>query len=106
VVAIVAAAKEPPLRTGLIDRFLVAVEQQGIDAWVVINKIDRASEQETRPRVAVYETIGYPVLFTSVVTGQGVAELKERLRAKTVLLVGHSGVGKSSLMNALLPESA
>jgi ribosome biogenesis GTPase len=100
---VVVATLEPPLRTGLIDRYQVAAERQGMDLLLVVNKCDRGGRDEAEARVRVYADMSYPVLFTSAKTGEGVAALAERLRDKTSLLVGHSGVGKSSLVNAIEP---
>ncbi len=100
---IVAATQDPPLRLGLIDRYQVAAERQGMDPIIVVNKCDRGPRDEVEEKVRLYREIGYPVLFTSATTGEGVEALAERLRGKTSLLVGHSGVGKSSLVNAIEP---
>ena len=100
---IVAAAKKPPLRTGLIDRFLVTAERQDMLPLIVINKCDLGSRETLVERMRVYGTMGYEVVFTSAKTGDGVEQLLSLLQNGTSLLVGHSGVGKSSLMNRLDP---
>ncbi len=106
VLVVVAATKDPPLRVGLIDRFLIAAESRGMDALLVVNKCDEGDDAAVAEAVLVYREMGYPVMLTSARTGQGVLELAAVLAAKTALFVGHSGVGKSSLMNALLPGLA
>jgi len=103
---IVVAAPLPALDLGLIDRYLVAAELTGIPPVLLINKIDLLDDElmdYMRGRVAVYEEIGYPVLFASTYQEQGLEALKERLKDRTSIFVGQSGVGKSSLINALLP---
>ena len=101
---IVVASKNPPLRTGLIDRFLVAAERQDMDPVVVINKCDEGRTEALLDQVGVYERMGYTLLFTSAKTGEGLEALAAALKDCTSLLVGHSGVGKSSLMNRLDPN--
>lgn len=96
------AVAEPAPRLRMVDRFLVLAEANRIDALVVVNKIDRAGAPE-RSIFEVYRSVGYPVLFTSVTTGAGVPELEDRLCGRTSVLAGPSGVGKSSLLNAIEP---
>lgn len=99
----VSAAKNPPLRAGLIDRFQVAAEHRGMQFSIVVNKCDRGPSDRLRERMAVYERLGYPVVFTSAKTSFGVERLATLLKDRTSVLIGHSGVGKSSLLNALDP---
>lgn len=101
---IVVATKDPPLREGLIDRFLVVAERNDMDGVIVVNKIDRGDREEVETRLAPYRAMGYPVLFASARDGAGIAELEAQLSGKTSLFVGHSGVGKSSLLNAIDPN--
>ena len=108
-VVVVAAAKQPPLRTRLLDRYLVAIEHGGADALVAINKVDlldAAAREELEARLAPYRALGLLVLTCSSTEGTGVADLRAALRGETAVLVGQSGVGKSSLLNALEPERA
>ena len=103
---LVVAAPLPALDLGLIDRYLVAAELTGIPPVLLINKIDLLDDELLdfmRDRVAVYSEIGYPVLFASTYQEQGLTVLKERLKDHTSIFVGQSGVGKSSLINALMP---
>ena len=92
----------PELKTRLLDRFLVIAEQQGIQPVIVMNKADlrEAHEQVWRKP---YESIGYPILSVSASTGEGVNELSQALQGKISAFVGPSGVGKSSLINRILP---
>lgn len=95
------AQPEPHLR--MLDRFLIVAEQQGIPSVIVANKIDLASP-EVLKKFEIYPALGYPVIYTSASTGEGVAELREQLTGKISALAGPSGVGKSSLLNAIQPE--
>ncbi len=103
VLVVVAATKDPPLRVGLIDRFLVSAESRGMDALIVVNKCDEGDDAAVEDATRVYAEMGYVVMRTSATTGAGIDALKEALAGKTALFVGHSGVGKTSLTNALLP---
>lgn len=101
---VVVAAKQPDLSPGLIDRFLVAIEGRGIDAGLAVNKIDLDPDGTRGSAVSGYRAIGYPVVEVSSATGAGLEELRELLRGRTTTMLGHSGVGKSSLANALDPS--
>lgn len=102
VVVVLAVAKPEP-NEKMLDRFLVIAESNGIAARIVINKVDLASERGARTRFATYESLGYPMHYTSTVTGGGLPDLHEALKGRISALTGPSGVGKSSLMNALYP---
>lgn len=99
----------PVTSLGFIDRFLVTAEAYSIPARIIINKTDLLVEQEDLELLhdfkELYEGIGYPCLETSVIKHIGTDEFALLLKGKTTLLSGHSGVGKSSLINTLLPES-
>ncbi len=99
----VCAATEPPFRPGLVDRMLVAAGAGGMAAMVVLNKCDLGMPDEVLEWVARYEALGYGVALVSATDGRGIAELSSRLREHTSVLVGHSGVGKSTLVRALVP---
>lgn len=104
---LVFSVAEPSLSWQLLDKFLVHVEHAGLDAVICLTKADLASaeEQAQLERTKhMYETIGYPVMETSVLTGVGIGELEEAIRGRAAVLAGQSGVGKSSLINALVPS--
>jgi len=90
----------------LIDRYLVAASLQGLDAVILLNKtdlIDPSNQQEIASLLSVYEDIGYRTLKSSTKTEEGLIELKGTLANHTSVFVGQSGVGKTSLINSLLP---
>jgi len=103
---LIATLKEPRTSQGFIDRFLVASEMYHVPPVIVFNKFDLYKQKEL-DRYAqwkeMYETIGYRVLLVSAMKNEGFEEFKERLKNKTTLLSGHSGVGKSSLLNIIFP---
>ncbi len=100
---IVFAAARPEPKLGMLDRFLVIAEKQDIPPLIVVNKIDLTGLPAARETFGLYEDIGYPVLYTSAVTREGLDALKAALRGKISVLVGPSGVGKTSLLNAIQP---
>jgi ribosome biogenesis GTPase len=106
-VLLVTSVREPKFRPGIVDRFLVAASSQGLSAFLVINKTDlAASEQLARELVghrSLYEGVGVRTLLTSAVTGSGLDDLASFLSEGRTVLVGHSGVGKSTLLNRLDP---
>jgi ribosome biogenesis GTPase len=88
----------------LLDRYLVSAEAEGLPALIVINKRDLAWKNPNLDQeIEIYRRIGYPVLMVSTVTGEGIEELKEALQGKLSVFVGKSGVGKTSLLNAIQP---
>ena len=95
------ARPEPHLR--MLDRYLVIAEKQGIPALIVANKIDLVGEDRAREFFGHYPGIGYPVIYTSSKEGSGLDELREQLKGHLSGLAGPSGVGKSSLLNAIQP---
>jgi ribosome biogenesis GTPase len=96
----------PPFRPRFVDRLIVAAESGGVTPLVVLNKCDLPCPADIEERLSRYAGMGYRVHACSALTGQGVAEFSELLRGKTAVLVGHSGVGKSSLVNSLAPDSS
>lgn len=102
-VVFVFACAQPEPRLRMLDRMLVVAEKQAIPALIVANKVDLVSREQAEALFGRYAAIGYPVLYTSAATGEGLAELKERLTGKVSALAGPSGVGKSSLLNAIQP---
>jgi ribosome biogenesis GTPase len=102
-VAIVFAAAKPEPHLRMIDRFLVLAEMNHLGALVVINKSDLVPKSDAIARFAPYVSAGYPVLFTSAVTGEGLDALRAALCHRETALAGPSGAGKSSLLNAIEP---
>ncbi|MGH9632411.1 MAG: ribosome small subunit-dependent GTPase A [Bryobacteraceae bacterium] len=102
-VVLVAAVASPPLRPGLIDRYLVAIEKGGAEPVLCVNKSDLAKPEDLAP-LEGYRAIGVPVVLCSALTGAGLDVLLDVLAGKTCVFTGHSGVGKSSLLNAICPE--
>lgn len=100
---VVASIVHPKLKFGTIDRFLVAGEAAGLDCAVVLTKLDLAKPGSIIRVLEVYRTAGYPVIETCALDGRGIDALREHVRLKTSIFAGHSGVGKSSLLNALEP---
>jgi len=102
---IVAACVSPPLRPGLIDRYLIALERSGVAPILCINKVDLCKStlqrEQLERELAPYLELGVPVLRVSTTAAPGVTQLAQVLRGQTAVLVGHSGVGKSSLLGAL-----
>jgi ribosome biogenesis GTPase len=105
-VLIVSSAAEPRLKPNLIDRMLVAAEQAKIRPIVCINKIDLLDPSLLEPLVGVYSQMGHEVLLLSAVTGFGIPRLGRRLQRRSTAVAGQSGVGKSSLLNAVDPKLA
>ena len=103
----VVVAPRPALNEYLIDRYLIAVTTIDVTALLVLNKIDILDADELaelEARLATYRRIGYPLLYASTRAAHGLDALRERLKQRTSILVGQSGVGKSSLIKALLPD--
>lgn len=104
---LVVTVNHPVTSTVFIDRFLATAEAYRVPAILVINKTDLYDEDETRYMnglMTLYETIGYKCLSLSTVTREGVDKLEALLEGKITLFSGHSGVGKSSLINTLIPD--
>jgi ribosome biogenesis GTPase len=98
----------PEFTPNIIDRYLVACEDMGIEPILVLNKVDLLDDEGIEyldDVLDIYRDIGYQVYFISNKTGQGVAELKALLKDKSSIFVGQSGVGKSTLVNSLLPDA-
>ncbi len=102
-VIVVSSIREPLIKEHLIDRYLVAVHAGGPEGIICINKADLDHEARIPEILERYLRIGYRALATSTATGQGIEELRSILAGKTTMLAGQSGVGKSSLINAVQP---
>lgn len=100
---IVVAAKEPPLHPKFIDRYLMILQNSNIPSIICLNKCDLKTEEEDAI-LDVYRELGIPVVETSTYGNIGVEELKSYLQGKQAIFVGNSGVGKSSLTNAIMDE--
>ncbi|MFK5986158.1 MAG: small ribosomal subunit biogenesis GTPase RsgA [Pseudomonadota bacterium] len=104
----IACTSAPRLNTGLIDRYLIAAESYQIQAVIAINKIDLLSEPELleiKEKLQVYKKLGYKIVFSSTQKKPFLNEFTSLLSSKNSIFVGQSGVGKSSLLNCLLPEA-
>jgi len=105
---LIATIKEPRTSQGFIDRFLVACEMYHVPAMILFNKMDLYKEKELAifdRMKEVYERIGYKVIGTSLKRNNSIDEIKEELKDKTTLISGHSGVGKSTFINIVLPHA-
>ena len=92
----------PSLRK--LDRFLVVTEMNELPVVICINKVDLVDPGQAQEMFAIYDAIGYQLLYTSAVTGEGIEALQAQLQGKISVLTGSSGVGKSSLLNAIQPD--
>jgi len=99
------SVREPDMNLNLLDKFLVHIEHSGIETLIVLTKQDLADDNgETTNQVKeLYERIGYEVIVTSSLTGAGSEELRKRLSGKISVFSGQSGVGKSTLLNRIVP---
>lgn len=106
---LVATIVHPETSTTFIDRFLATAEAYQVPAVLAFNKVDLLVTEESREYLdelkAMYESIGYPVITMSAATGEGADSLRELLAGKMSLLSGNSGVGKSSIINMLIPDA-
>jgi ribosome biogenesis GTPase len=98
------ACARPAPHAGMLDRFLVISEKQGIPPLIVANKIDLVGEETARLLFGRYSRLEYPVVYTSARSGQGVEKLRQQLLGKISVFAGPSGAGKSTLLNRLLPN--
>lgn len=100
---ITVAAKEPPLHPKFIDRYLIILENSNIKPIICLNKCDLKTEKEDKI-LDVYRNLNIPIIETSTYTHKGIENLKKHLRGNQAILVGNSGVGKSSLINEIMKE--
>ena len=106
---LIATINHPATSTTFIDRFIASAEAYRVPVVIVFNKTDLYNDtdnEELDYLEAVYQSIGYPCLRLSATEGKGIEALKEMMRGKVSLLAGNSGVGKSSIINAISPETA
>lgn len=102
-VAIVVSLVQPDLKPHLIDRYLAAAQQGALEPVLCLNKADLTDPVELQPLVGAYAQLGVPVFLTSAKAGMGIGRLREQLRGRATVFSGQSGVGKSSLLNAVEP---
>jgi ribosome biogenesis GTPase len=102
-VVFVLSLVEPALKPHLIDRYLASAELGGIAPILCLNKVDLVDPSHYQQLVGLYSQLGVPTILTSIVTGQGIDLLKERLVGRQTVFSGQSGVGKSSLLNKIEP---
>jgi len=102
-VVLVFACTQPEPHLRMLDRFLVVAEKNEIPAVIVGNKVDLVGKEIARDIFSAYPPLGYKMLFTSTITGEGIESLKETLGGKVTALAGPSGVGKTSLLNHIQP---
>ena len=97
---VVFAFGDPPLHPRMLDRFLIVAEHAGLDSVIIANKLDRESDEQ-RALFETYGKLGYPVIYTCAHNGDGIGTLRERIDGHVSAFAGASGVGKSSLLNAI-----
>ena len=100
------ALADPKPNFNLLDRFLIMMEQQDVDTMICFNKSDLVEYDEAQKICDIYRQAGYKVFLTVANQGDGVPEFLESIRGKTTVFAGPSGVGKSSLLNALSPDAS
>jgi ribosome biogenesis GTPase len=103
VLAIVVSINEPKLKSGLIDRFLIAADLGDLQPAIVINKLDLAPSPEESEAINIYRSIYENTFLTSALNGEGVDKLSKFLSEHRTIFAGHSGVGKSTLLNRMMP---
>jgi ribosome biogenesis GTPase len=104
---VIVTIKRPNIKPGFIDRFLLTTESYNIPTYIIFNKCDIYDAEDLELYEAlkvIYKNAGYQTMLVSAENGQGLDELKALLKDKTTLISGHSGVGKSSLVNAIQPQ--
>ena len=107
-IVITVSVKTPPLHPRLIDRFLVAIQRGGASAAICVNKLDLLTNREEREaelaKLTPYENAGVEITTCSTLTHEGMVKLRQLIEGRACAFVGHSGVGKSSILNALHPD--
>jgi ribosome biogenesis GTPase len=104
-VLIVVAAARPKPKLGLVDRILVAALRGEMGATVCVNKMDLVPREKVLRKMGIYREIGLDLLLTSALTGEGIPDLRAVLQNRKTVFAGHSGVGKSSLLNRIQPDA-
>ncbi|WP_024654156.1 ribosome small subunit-dependent GTPase A [Borrelia persica] len=105
-VLIVSSANLPEFKNSFVDRALVVAEEQGITPIILVNKVDKGISLRVDSFIKIYENLGYKVIKTSVVTLQGIDEVKNIIKNSKTSFIGQSGVGKSSLINLIDSNAA
>jgi ribosome biogenesis GTPase len=105
----VLSVREPPPKWALVDRMLVGAERDGLDPGIALNKLDllpegASGDEDPHPVIELYRSLGYPCFLLSAARGDGIEDLAGWLRGKMTVLSGHSGVGKSTILNWLCPS--
>lgn len=103
-VVIVVSVVSPPLHPRLIDRYLIAIQHGGAQPVLCVNKMDLLEDASELECLEVHRANGIPVFLCSTKEGEGIEELRAQVKGETIVFVGHSGVGKSSLINAFAPS--
>lgn len=102
-VLVVFACVKPDFNEGLLDRFLINMEKQDVETVICISKVDIGDDDKVRRICHIYEEAGYRVITFSNKTGEGIDEIRKLIKGRTTVMSGPSGVGKSSLINNLVP---
>ena len=102
---VIFAIVKPNPNYNLLDRFLITMEEQSLPCLICFNKQDIATEEEKQELIEAYGKSGYEVLFVSGKLQEGIDTIRERLQGKTTVVAGPSGVGKSTIINALYPQA-
>ncbi len=102
---IIFAGAHPSPNSGLLDLFLIMMLQQGVETIICINKKDLVDEDKLNEFASPYLKAGYRIVYTSSLTKEGLAEVEDIISNKTTVLAGPSGVGKSSILNILVPDA-
>jgi len=105
VVVMVVSIRSPPLRPGLIDRYLIAIQKGKAEPVLCVNKVDLVESEDEYAPLEPYRGLGIRTFLVSTRRDEGIAELRAALANRLAVFVGHSGVGKSSLINALKPDA-
>lgn len=102
---VIFAIVKPNPNYNLLDRFLITMEQQSLPCLICFNKQDIATEEEKQELIEAYGKSGYEVLFVSGKLQEGIDDIRKRLQGRTTVVAGPSGVGKSTIINALYPQA-